>query len=238
MATTVTQIPPGRPKGGPGVPLAIRLRSDARLAAALFLLPAVLILVGLLGYPLVLGVWLSLTDETIGTPGHFIGLQNFINLVQDPVFRTAVFNTILYTVVSIVFKYILGMALALLLNHRLRFKGLLRAFFLLPWVVPTVLSAIAWWWMFDSQFSIISWIGEQMGFLHHNINFLGNPWNARWSVIGVDIWRGTPSRSRCSPGCRPSRRRSTRPPRWTARRAGSGSATSRCPCSRGSPRSS
>jgi multiple sugar transport system permease protein len=108
------------------------------------------------------------------------------------VFRTAVFNTVLYTVVSIFFKYILGMALALLLNQRLRFKGLIRALFLLPWVVPTVLSAIAWWWIFDAQFSILSWIGIHLGLLHHNINFLGTPWNARWSVIAVDVWRGTP----------------------------------------------
>lgn len=170
----------------------MRLKTDARLAAILFLLPAVIILVGLLGYPLVLGVWLSMTNTTIGFPGEFVGLGNFKLLVQDPVFRTAVFNTVLYTVVSILFKYILGMALALLLNHKLKFKGLIRGVFLLPWVVPTVLSAIAWWWMFDAQFSIISWLGQQLGILDHNINFLGDPWNARWSVIIVDIWRGTP----------------------------------------------
>lgn len=197
MATTVTEkTESGATRTGgaprPSIPLRVRLRTDGRLAAILFLLPAILILVGLLGYPLVLGVWLSLTNETIGESGHFIGLQNFTDLVQDPVFRTAVFNTILYTVVSIFFKYILGMALALLLNRRLRFKGLIRALFLLPWVVPTVLSAIAWWWIFDSQFSIISWVGIHLGLLHHNIDFLGSPWNARWSVIAVDVWRGTP----------------------------------------------
>jgi multiple sugar transport system permease protein len=192
-AATPRTVGEGRPNGPvPRISLWLRLRTDARLAAILFLLPAVLILVGLLGYPLVLGVYLSLTNETIGESGHFVGLRNFINLVSDPVFRTAVFNTVLYTVVSIFFKYILGMALALLLNQRLRFKGLIRALFLLPWVVPTVLSAIAWWWIFDAQFSILSWIGIHLGLLHHNINFLGTPWNARWSVIAVDVWRGTP----------------------------------------------
>ena len=194
MAATTEEVPVGRTGGspGPGVPWRVRLRNDSRLAAILFLLPAVLILVGLLGYPLVLGVWLSLTNETLAESGQFVGLSNFTYLVQDPVFRTAVFNTVLYTVVSIFFKYILGMALALLLNRKLRFKGLLRAVFLLPWVVPTVLSAIAWWWIFDSQFSILSWIGIHLGLIHHNIDFLGSPWNARWSVIAVDIWRGTP----------------------------------------------
>jgi multiple sugar transport system permease protein len=195
LATTVADTDLGRPGGsgpGPGVPWTVRLRNDGRLAAILMLLPAVVILVGLLGYPLVLGIWLSLTNQTIGIPGGFVGMQNFVTLVGDPVFRTALFNTVLYTVVSIVFKYVLGMALALLLNHKLRAKGLLRAVFLLPWVVPTVLSAIAWWWMFDSQFSIISWIGRSLGLIDGNINFLGDPWNARWSVIAVDIWRGTP----------------------------------------------
>ena len=194
MAATTEEVPMSGTGGspGPGVPWRVKLRNDSRLAAILFLLPAVLILVGLLGYPLVLGVWLSLTNETLAESGQFVGLSNFTYLVQDPVFRTAVFNTVLYTVVSIFFKYILGMALALLLNRKLRFKGLLRAVFLLPWVVPTVLSAIAWWWIFDSQFSILSWIGIHLGLIHHNINFLGSPWNARWSVIAVDIWRGTP----------------------------------------------
>jgi multiple sugar transport system permease protein len=196
VATTTTaadsELSPGGNGPGPGVPLRVRLRTDARLAAIVLLLPAGLILVGLLGYPLVLGVWLSLTNQTIGYPGSFVGLENFVNLLQDPVFRTALFNTVLYTVVSIAFKYVLGMALALLLNHKLRFKGFLRAVFLLPWVVPTVLSAIAWWWMFDAQFSILSWMGQHLGLIDHNINFLGDPWNARWSVIAVDIWRGTP----------------------------------------------
>ena len=119
MAATTEEVPVGRTGGspGPGVPWRVKLRNDSRLAAILFLLPAVLILVGLLGYPLVLGVWLSLTDETLAESGHFVGLSNFIYLVQDPVFRTAVFNTVLYTVVSIFFKYILGMALALLLTR-------------------------------------------------------------------------------------------------------------------------
>ncbi|MGH3322195.1 MAG: carbohydrate ABC transporter permease [Nocardioidaceae bacterium] len=177
---------------GPGFSRAFRWRNNATLAAILFLLPAAVVLVGLLAYPLCLGVWISLTNETIGSYGHFIALSNFLYLIHDPVFQVALFNTVLYTVVSIAFKFVLGMALALLLNQRLRFKGLLRALILLPWVVPTVLSAMAWWWMFDSQFSIISWMLQQVGLIDQNINFLGNAWNARWSVIGVDIWRGTP----------------------------------------------
>ena len=90
MAATTEEVPVGRTGGspGPGVPWRVKLRDDSRLAAILFLLPAVLILVGLLGYPLVLGVWLSLTDETLAESGHFVGLSNYAFLVRDPRFGT------------------------------------------------------------------------------------------------------------------------------------------------------
>ncbi|HZD66489.1 MAG TPA: sugar ABC transporter permease, partial [Acidimicrobiales bacterium] len=136
----------------------LRWRNNATLAALLFLLPAALVILGLLAYPLGLGIWLSLTNQSVGTTGHFVGLANFKALATDPIFQTAVFNTVLYTVVSIVFKYVLGMGLALLLNRRFRFNGLARGVVLLPWVAPTVLTAMAWWWIFDPQFSIISWM--------------------------------------------------------------------------------
>ena len=89
-------------------------------------------------------------------------------------------------------KFVLGLYLALLLNNRLPFKAILRAIVLLPFVVPTVLSAIAFWWIYDLQFSIISWVLIKAGLLDHYIDFLGQPWNARWSVIVANIWRGIP----------------------------------------------
>ena len=119
-------------------------------------------------------------------------LANFRSLLSDSVFLLVVFNTILYTVVASVIKFGLGLWLALLLNHRLPFKALIRAIVLLPFVVPTVLSAIAFWWIFDSQFSIISWSLIKLGLIHHYIDFLGDPWNARWSLISANIWRGIP----------------------------------------------
>ena len=89
-------------------------------------------------------------------------------------------------------KFGIGLYLALLLNKRLPFKALIRSIVLIPFVVPTVLSALAFWWIFDSQFSIISWSLRQMGFIDYNINFLGDPNNARASVIFANIWRGVP----------------------------------------------
>jgi multiple sugar transport system permease protein len=89
-------------------------------------------------------------------------------------------------------KFAIGLYLALLLNRRLMFKSLIRAVVLLPFVVPTVLSAIAFWWLYDPQFSIISWSLIRLGLIDHYVDFLGAPWSARWSVIAANVWRGVP----------------------------------------------
>ncbi|WP_088348964.1 MULTISPECIES: sugar ABC transporter permease [Rhodomicrobium] len=156
------------------------------------MLPAAAVLLIFLTYPLALGVWLGFTDTTIGRPGQFIGLENYEALWDDTVFWLAVFNTLLYTSVASVFKFALGLWLALLLNERLPFKAFIRAIVLLPWVVPTVLSAIAFWWIYDAQFSIISWALIQIGLIDAPINFLGDATNARASVIAANVWRGIP----------------------------------------------
>jgi multiple sugar transport system permease protein len=157
-----------------------------------FLFPAAVILLVFLTYPLGLGIWLGFTDTQIGRPGIFIGLENYESLWNDSVFWLSVFNTILYTVVASVVKFALGLWLALILNERLPFKSFFRAIVLLPWVVPTVLSAIAFWWIYDAQFSIISWSLIKLGLIEHPINFLGDPTLARASVIAANIWRGIP----------------------------------------------
>jgi len=157
-----------------------------------FMLPAVAILVLFLAYPLGLGVWLSFTDARIGRSGVFIALENYEWLWGDNVFRTSVFNTLLYTSVASVFKFAIGLYLAVLLNEHMPFKAMIRALVLIPFIVPTVLSAIAFWWLFDSQFSIISWSLRKIGLISTNIDFLGDVWNARWSVIFANVWRGVP----------------------------------------------
>ncbi len=158
----------------------------------IFMVPAALLLVVFLTYPLGLGTWLGFTDAKIGRPGIWIGAENFVYLWGDAVMRLAVFNTIFYTVVASVIKFGLGLWLALLLNKHLPFKAFLRAIVLLPFIVPTALSAIAFWWIYDSQFSIISWALMKMGLIHQYIDFLGDPWNARFSTIAANIWRGVP----------------------------------------------
>ena len=169
-----------------------RLQNDRNALGVLFLLPTAVLLLLFLTYPLGLGTWLGFTDTKIGRAGEWIGLENFEFLWNDAVTRLALFNTIFYTVVASVIKFGLGLWLALLLNKHLPFKAFLRAIVLLPFIVPTALSAIAFWWIYDSQFSIISWLLQRMGLIHGYIDFLGDPWNARLSTIAANIWRGVP----------------------------------------------
>ena len=156
------------------------------------LLPALGLLAVFLTYPLGLGVYMAFTDTTIGRPGIWVGLENFEYLFTDPIFWNAIFFSVFYTAVATIGKFALGLWLALLLNQHLPFKSMLRAIILLPWIVPTVLSAIAFWWMYDPQFSIISWLMIDLGLRETNIDFINTAWPARWSLIAANIWRGIP----------------------------------------------
>jgi multiple sugar transport system permease protein len=169
-----------------------RLKVNRDWLGLWFMLPAAAFLLLFLAYPLGLGIWLSFTDARIGRAGNFIGLENYEWLWDDSVFWLSVFNTLLYTGVASVFKFAVGLYLALLLNQHMPFKAIIRSIVLIPFIVPTVLSAIAFWWIFDSQFSIVSWSLRKVGLIASNIDFLGDTWNARWSVIFANVWRGVP----------------------------------------------
>jgi multiple sugar transport system permease protein len=169
-----------------------RLRNDRNFLGWLFMLPTAAFLLLFLVYPLGLGIWLSFTDARIGRPGNFVGLENYEWIIGDSKFQTAVFFTIFYTVAASIVKFAIGLYLAILLNEKLPMKAILRAVVLIPFIVPTVLSAIAFWWIFDPQFSVISWSLRQLGWIDGNIDFLGDAWNARWSVIFANVWRGVP----------------------------------------------
>lgn len=157
-----------------------------------FMLPTAVLLLLFLTYPLGLGIWLGFTDAKIGRAGEWVGLENYIYLSGDSVAQLALFNTLFYTFIASVLKFALGLWLALLLNKNLPFKAFFRSVVLLPWIVPTALSALAFWWIYDAQFSIISWVLVQMGVIDTYINFLGDPWMARLSTIIANVWRGIP----------------------------------------------
>ena len=174
------------------ISLAARLLNNRNLMGLLFLAPAAVILLVFLTYPLGLGIWLGLTDVKVGRPGIFVGLENYFWLFEDDIFWLSVFNTFLYTFVASIIKFGLGLWLAIILNNNIPFKAFVRAIALLPFIVPTVLSALVFWWIYDSQDSVISWVLIEMGIIDTTIDFLGDTTNARASVIAANIWRGIP----------------------------------------------
>ena len=158
----------------------------------LFVAPAELLLLVFLAYPFILGIWLGFTDTIVGREGSWVGFENYVSLLDDPTFWLTCFNTFLYTIAAVFLKAILGIGLAVVLNRDFKAKGLIRAIVLLPWIIPTALSAICFWWLFDATFSGISWFLMKIGLIDSFINFLGDPWNARWSLIAANVWRGVP----------------------------------------------
>ncbi|KAF1042793.1 MAG: Inner membrane ABC transporter permease protein YcjO [Herbaspirillum frisingense] len=169
-----------------------RFLNNRNVLGMLFMAPAVILLVVFLTYPLGLGIWLGFTDTKIGGEGSFIGLDNYTYLFGDSLAQLSLFNTIFYTVSASILKFALGLWLAILLNKNVPLKTFFRAIVLLPWIVPTALSALAFWWLYDAQFSVISWALHKLGLIDSYIDFLGDPWNARWSTVFANVWRGIP----------------------------------------------
>jgi len=158
----------------------------------LLMLPGALLLLVFMAYPFFLGLWLALTDSMVGVPGQFIGLANFENLLGDSIFLQTARNTFIYALVTVPFKLVLGLGLALVLNQAIPFRKAIRAGVLLPWIVPTALSTLGWFMLFDPVFSPVSWLLKQWGLIDQNVNFLGDPTLAVACVALVNIWRGIP----------------------------------------------
>src|SRR3954463_3222710 len=150
-------------------------------------------LLALVGYPFFYGILISLQNRPVAQPGVFIGLDNFIADWHDSVFRLVVLNTFVYTIAATLLKMVGGLALALVMNQDFRFKNLTRALLLLPFIVPTVLSTIAWQWILDPAFSVVNWTLTATGRVEKpGPSWLGNPHLAMASLIVVNVWRGLP----------------------------------------------
>jgi multiple sugar transport system permease protein len=178
-------------------PLAIprvteRRRPSLHLSSYLLILPAGIYVLALIGFPLVLGVWYSLTDITVARDGAFVGLKNFVDSTRDPTFRLAVRNTLVIAVIATAAKITLSVALAFLMLGAFPGRKILRALFVLPWTVPIALSTIGWKWMFHSQYSVINWMLRESGIIDQNIQWLGTPIAAMAAVILVSTWRAVP----------------------------------------------
>jgi multiple sugar transport system permease protein len=164
-----------------------------RILGPLFITPA-LILIGLLvAYPFCMALYFAMSNAFIGRPSHFIGIRNFVNLWDADIFRQTFRNAFVFTGISVAFKLVLGISLALLLNQTLWFKRLIRGAVLLPWVIPTALSTLGWSWMFNSLYSVVNWTLLASGVIDPpGPNWLGQKYYAMAAVIIVNIWRGLP----------------------------------------------
>jgi multiple sugar transport system permease protein len=176
----------------PAQPLLRRFLKPEALTGYFLISPAVFLLLVLLAYPFVLAVYISLTNRVLGEPGNFIGLGNFLKLLQDPLFLQVVWNSFVYTISTVALKMLLGIILAVLLNQEMPCRNLIRGALLLPWIVPTSLSVLTWLWMFDSLFSVINYLLLGAGLIAKKIPWLGDPFWAMLSVIIVNTWRGLP----------------------------------------------
>jgi multiple sugar transport system permease protein len=156
------------------------------------LAPGVLFLLAFVAYPFFYGIFLSLQDRRVASAGTFVGLANFVTQAHDAVFWQVARNTFVYTIVATFLKMVGGLAMALVMNQHFRGRNLARAFLLLPFIVPTVLSTVAWMWILDPTFSVINWTLRNTGLITQNFSWLGNATLAMVSIILVNTWRGLP----------------------------------------------
>jgi multiple sugar transport system permease protein len=154
---------------------------------------AILYMALLVGVPFFFSLYLSLSDASVGNPvARYVGLANFFAIFEDQTFRQALRNTIVFTVVAGIFKGLLGTLLAFLLIQEVQGKKLIRSLIVIPWTLPVAISALAWKWMFDPQFSAINWVGTHLHLMRGWPIWLGEPGLAMASVIMVNVWRGFP----------------------------------------------
>jgi multiple sugar transport system permease protein len=167
------------------------LGRDWRIAL-LFVMPLVIIMVGLILWPFINAILLSFTTRSITRVEQFVGLRNYELLLRDADFRSALSNTMLFTVWSVSVKLVVGMTIALLLNSKLPFRSVLTGIMLLPWIVPEVVTAMAWRSIYDPIFGGLNPILMGLGLIDRPVAWLAEPQTALASVIAVNVWKGIP----------------------------------------------
>jgi trehalose/maltose transport system permease protein len=160
----------------------------------MFLLPMLVVLALVAGWPLARTIWFSFTDARLDAldESGFVGLANYGFLVTDPDWWAAVWTTLVFTGVSVSIEVVLGIVIALTLNARMRGRGVLRAAMLIPWAIPTVVSAQMWGWMLHDQYGVINEMLLTLGLIAQPLAWTADPGLALWSVIAVDVWKATP----------------------------------------------
>jgi len=169
----------------------VRLRRES--TGLLFVLPTVLVMLLVIAYPLLDALRLSVSDVQLNqssTP--FVGLANFAAVVSDRVFANALRNTIVWTVLSVALVLLIGLAAALLVNEHLPGRGLIRSLILVPWIVPAVVVAVVWKWLYNPDFGVIQDTLNRIGLSSIHVNWLADPRVALYAVIAVNVWKSFP----------------------------------------------
>jgi trehalose/maltose transport system permease protein len=168
-------------------------RKQTRLAW-IMLAPALVVVALVALYPLGVTIFQSFTDKQFLAiePTKWIGLENYRVLIHDTIFRDAIVTTVKFTVITVVFEFVLGMIIALVVNSNFKGRGVMRAVMLIPWAIPTVVSAQMWKWMYDDIFGVINDAGVRLHILNHSVAWISQPSTALASVAAVDIWKTTP----------------------------------------------
>jgi multiple sugar transport system permease protein len=168
------------------------LGREAPLGYAL-ILPLLLVMIGLLAYPVISALLISFQDKRLGMPGRYIGLDNYAELLfKDRRFRIVARNSFVFTFGAVFGKLIIGMAMAIVLNQRIKARNIFRGWLLLPWVAPTFVTALTWRWMFDGTSGVINFMLMGLGMLDVPVAWLGNGSTALLAVIVTNIWHGFP----------------------------------------------
>lgn len=182
----------GLSRPGARVGLERVLGPDHRLGF-LFVAPIVVLVLALVAYPFCYAIYLSMTQKLVGLPPVFVGLENYARLAVDGFFQRAVVNSFQFTLVSVAVKLVLGMVMALVLTSRIRFRSFWTGVLLIPWVAPTVVSALNFLWIYDYSLGVLNYLLVRvLGVLPHGVGWLSEPGTAMASVIAVNVWRGFP----------------------------------------------
>jgi multiple sugar transport system permease protein len=190
VALGTVRVDPTARRSGLGVR---ELLDHERFLGPAFVTPALLLILLLVAYPFMMALYFALSNAQIGRPSTFVGVRNFVSLWESDSFRQTFQNAFVFTGIAVAFKVVLGTTLALLLNETLWFKRMMRGVVLLPWVIPTALSTLGWWWMFNSLYSVVNWSGIALGVMDPpGPNWLGQKYYAMAAVIAVNVWRGLP----------------------------------------------
>ncbi len=162
-----------------------------RLGIAL-ISPVVVYMLIVMVFPFIWALFVSLTDKKVGSEGSFIGFQNYVDLIKDPLFWRSVWNTVIFTVAAVALKVVFGVIMALLLNERIVFRNVNRALLILPWTIPTMVSVLIWQWIFSDISGVLNYILLNLNIVEERIGFLASRSLAMGAVVLVNAWRGIP----------------------------------------------